>query len=77
VSVDPAKLYREQADESRKEAAKSVSPVAKLRWRKLAKKWLFLAKEVANRARTNHRLRAYASLFPIFLVFGRRRNAAG
>jgi hypothetical protein len=55
VSVDPAKVYREQADESRKEALKSVSPVAKSHWRKLAKKWLFIAKHVANRARKKRR----------------------
>jgi hypothetical protein len=55
VSVDPARVYREQADESRKEALKSVSPVAKLHWRTLAKKWLFIAKQVADRARKKRR----------------------
>jgi hypothetical protein len=48
AASDPAEVYRAQADQSSEEAAKSVSPRAKLHWRKLARKWLSIAKDVAR-----------------------------
>jgi hypothetical protein len=46
--ADPAEVYREQAQGSCEEAAKSVTPRSKLHWQKLARKWLSIAKEVAR-----------------------------
>jgi hypothetical protein len=47
-ATDPAAAYREQADESREKSAEAVSPRAKSHWRKLARKWLSMAKEVGR-----------------------------
>ena len=48
TATDPAEVYRDQANESSEAAVKSVSPRTKLHWRKLAIKWLSIAKEVAR-----------------------------
>jgi hypothetical protein len=46
AATDPAEVYREQADESRKEEMKSESPRARSHWRKLAGKWRAIARDV-------------------------------
>jgi hypothetical protein len=47
--IDPADIYRDRVDECRGEAVKSVNPVTRPHWLKIAKNWLGIAKEVARR----------------------------
>jgi hypothetical protein len=51
TATDPAEVYREQAVECCEKSAESVSPRAKSHWRKLARKWLSIAKDVDRRKR--------------------------
>jgi hypothetical protein len=51
---DDADRFREMADECREQAARSLSPLDKERWLKLAGDWIKMAEEAEKRGKISN-----------------------